>query len=93
MKLELPRGVVLAAALAIAGLACSLPSLPSLPGAEEPAAVEGQSAGQGEPAQVQPPPRSRRRRRIPAAAPNRSTWTTRRCIRSRSGWSTITGWS
>ena len=51
MKVELPRGVVLAAALAIAGLACSLPSLPSLLGAEEPAAVEGQPA---EPAQVEP---------------------------------------
>ena len=42
MKLELRRGVVLAAALAIVGLACSLPSLPSLPGSEKPAAVEGQ---------------------------------------------------
>ena len=51
MKLELPRGVVLAAALAIAGLACSLPSLPFLPGGEEPAAVEVQPA---EPVQVQP---------------------------------------
>ena len=51
MKLELPRGVVLAAALAIAGLACSLPSLPLLPGGEEPAAVEVQPA---EPVQVQP---------------------------------------
>ena len=54
MKLEPRRGVVLAAALGIAVLACSLPSLPFLPGAEEPAAVEGQSAGQGEPAQAEP---------------------------------------
>ncbi|HEX9676467.1 MAG TPA: hypothetical protein VGA07_10845 [Anaerolineales bacterium] len=51
MKFELSRGAVLAAALSIAGLACSLPSLPSLPGAEESAAVEGQPA---EPAQVEP---------------------------------------
>ena len=51
MKLELRGSVVLAAALAIAGLACSLPSLPFLPGAEEPAAVEVQPA---EPVQVQP---------------------------------------
>ena len=51
MKLELPRGIVLAAALSIAGLACSLPSLPFLPGADEPAAVEAQPA---KPVQVHP---------------------------------------